>query len=196
MSVCHAPSCLIVRHEGAESNPFSDPRGRAGPSLSKPVASWTSRGNPVASWIQGDTPVCVCGPALLLQEQTKAWLAVAQDLAVMVCVLLSDPTLPHAPAPLPALVATAFLGVLDMVRKKEGGGRKGWGGTQTRHEADDAAQLPPLTAPPLPLITRGRRFGWSRCCACTSSSGCASSSWRPTSGCGRQATGRIPTCKL
>lgn len=66
----------------------------------------------------------MCVPALLLQEQTKAWLAVAQDLAVMVCVLLSDPTLPHAPAPLPALVATAFLGVLDMVRKKEGGGRK------------------------------------------------------------------------
>ncbi len=33
----------------------------------------------------------------------------------MVCVLLSDPALPHSPAPLPTLVVTSFLGVLDMV---------------------------------------------------------------------------------
>lgn len=73
--------------------------------------------------------MCARVPALL-QEQVKAWLAVASDLTVMVCVLLSDPTLPHAPAPLPSLVVTAFLGVLDTVRgdgmcKMVCGGRNG-----------------------------------------------------------------------
>jgi hypothetical protein len=52
----------------------------------------------------------------LLQEQTKAWLHILLDIAVMICVMLSDPSLPHAPAPLPTLVVTAFLGVMDMVR--------------------------------------------------------------------------------
>ena len=50
-----------------------------------------------------------------VQEQTKAWLHILLDIAVMICVMLSDPSLPHAPAPLPTLVVTAFLGVMDMV---------------------------------------------------------------------------------
>lgn len=54
--------------------------------------------------------------APLLQEQTKAWRYILLDIAVMVCVLLSDPSLPHAPSPLPTLVVTSFLAVLDMVR--------------------------------------------------------------------------------
>ena len=33
----------------------------------------------------------------------------------MVCVMLSDPSLPHSPAPLPTLIVTSFLTVLDMV---------------------------------------------------------------------------------
>ncbi|KAL4440994.1 hypothetical protein ABPG77_010425 [Micractinium sp. CCAP 211/92] len=52
----------------------------------------------------------------LMQENTKAWLHILLDVAVMVCVLLSDPALPHSPAPLPTLVVTSFLGVLDMIR--------------------------------------------------------------------------------
>jgi len=57
----------------------------------------------------------------LLQEQTKAWLHILLDIAVMICVMLSDPSLPHAPAPLPTLVVTAFLGVMDMVSCLERG---------------------------------------------------------------------------
>ena len=34
----------------------------------------------------------------------------------MVCVMLSDPALPHAPSPVPTLVATSLLAVLDVVR--------------------------------------------------------------------------------
>ncbi|KAL4457441.1 hypothetical protein ABPG75_012306 [Micractinium tetrahymenae] len=52
----------------------------------------------------------------LMQEQTKAWLHILLDIAVMVCVLLSDPSLPHSPAPLPTLVVTSFLAVLDTIR--------------------------------------------------------------------------------
>ncbi|PSC69024.1 putative leucine-rich repeat receptor kinase [Micractinium conductrix] len=52
----------------------------------------------------------------LLQEQTKAWLHILLDIAVMVCVMLSDPSLPHSPAPLPTLIVTSFLAVLDMIR--------------------------------------------------------------------------------
>ena len=51
----------------------------------------------------------------LQQERTKAWLHVLLDVAVMVCVILSDPSLPHSPAPLSAMVMTSFLAVLDMV---------------------------------------------------------------------------------
>lgn len=52
----------------------------------------------------------------LQQERTKAWLHVLLDVAVMVCVILSDPALPHSPAPLSAMVVTSFLAVLDMMR--------------------------------------------------------------------------------
>eukprot|EP00887_Chlorella_sp_A99_P002798 scaffold6.g2798.t1 len=54
----------------------------------------------------------------LQQERTKAWLHVLLDVAVMVCVILSDPALPHSPAPLSAMVVTSFLAVLDMVRRR------------------------------------------------------------------------------
>ena len=52
----------------------------------------------------------------LAQEGTKARLHVLLDVAVMVCVILSDPGLPHSPTPLSTLVVTSFLTVLDMVR--------------------------------------------------------------------------------
>ena len=52
----------------------------------------------------------------LRQEKTKAWLHVLLDVAVMACVVLSDPALPHAPLPLSAMVVTSFLAVLDMLR--------------------------------------------------------------------------------
>ena len=66
-------------------------------------------------------PASPLPPALLprpaaKQEQTKAWLHILLDIAVMVCVMLSDPSLPHSPAPLPTLIVTSFLTVLDMVR--------------------------------------------------------------------------------
>lgn len=47
------------------------------------------------------------------------------DVAVMICVLLSDPLLPHSPTPLPALVVGASLLVLDMVGEGPRGYR--WG---------------------------------------------------------------------
>lgn len=71
---------------------------------------------------------CTCPPNFFphlpsscrcVQEQTKAWLHILLDIAVMICVMLSDPSLPHAPAPLPTLVVTAFLGVMDMVSLHE-----------------------------------------------------------------------------
>lgn len=49
-------------------------------------------------------------------EKTKAWLHVLLDVAVMVCVILSDPTLPHSPVPLSTMIVTSFLAVLDMLR--------------------------------------------------------------------------------
>lgn len=52
----------------------------------------------------------------LRQERTKAWLHTLQDVAVMACVILSDPTLPHSPIPLSTMIVTAFLAVLDMLR--------------------------------------------------------------------------------
>ena len=70
-----------------------------------------------------------------VQEQAKAWLHILLDIAVMVCVMLSDPSLPHAPAPLPTLIVTSFLGVLDMVRapRRRGSARlaagEGWAAT-------------------------------------------------------------------
>ena len=62
-----------------------------------------------------DPPLLARPASPPLQEQTKAWLHILLDVAVMVCVLLSDAALPHSPAPLPTLVVTSFLGVLDMV---------------------------------------------------------------------------------
>ena len=50
------------------------------------------------------------------QEKTKAWLLTLLDVAVMVCVILSDPALPHSPVPLSTMVVTSFLAVLDMLR--------------------------------------------------------------------------------
>ena len=50
------------------------------------------------------------------QEKTKAWLLTLLDVAVMVCVILSDPNLPHSPVPLSTMVVTSFLAVLDMLR--------------------------------------------------------------------------------
>ena len=50
------------------------------------------------------------------QEKTKAWLLTLLDVAVMVCVILSDPTLPHSPVPLSTMIVTSFLAVLDMLR--------------------------------------------------------------------------------
>lgn len=52
----------------------------------------------------------------LLQEKTKAWLHILLDVAVMVCVILSDPSLPHSPIPLSTMIVTSFLAVLDMLR--------------------------------------------------------------------------------
>lgn len=52
----------------------------------------------------------------LRQERTKAWLHVLLDISSMVCVILSDPALPHSPTPLSAMVVTSFLAVLDMFR--------------------------------------------------------------------------------
>jgi len=50
------------------------------------------------------------------QEKTKAWLLTLLDVAVMVCVILSDPTLPHSPVSVSAMIVTSFLAVLDMLR--------------------------------------------------------------------------------
>ena len=50
------------------------------------------------------------------QERTKAWLLTLLDVAVMVCVILSDPTLPHSPVPTSTMIVTSFLSVLDMLR--------------------------------------------------------------------------------
>jgi len=52
----------------------------------------------------------------LLQEKTKAWLHIFLDVAVMVCVILSDTNLPHSPVPLSTMIVTSFLAVLDMLR--------------------------------------------------------------------------------
>jgi hypothetical protein len=52
----------------------------------------------------------------LQQERVKAWLHVLMDVAVMVCVILSDPSLPHAPWPVSAVAITSMLAVLDMMR--------------------------------------------------------------------------------
>lgn len=52
----------------------------------------------------------------LQQEKTKQWLHILLDVAVMVCVILSDPTLPHSPVPLSTMIVTSFLAVLDMLR--------------------------------------------------------------------------------
>lgn len=51
----------------------------------------------------------------LQQESSKSVLHILLDVAVMVCVLLSDASLPHSPTPAPALAVGAFLLVLDMV---------------------------------------------------------------------------------
>lgn len=50
------------------------------------------------------------------QEKTKAWLLTLLDVAVMVCVILSDPSLPHSPVSVSTMIATSFLAVLDMLR--------------------------------------------------------------------------------
>jgi len=50
------------------------------------------------------------------QEKTKAWLLTLLDVAVMVCVILSDPELPHSPVSVSTMTVTSFLAVLDMVR--------------------------------------------------------------------------------
>jgi hypothetical protein len=60
-----------------------------------------------------------CREDQLRQERTKAWLHVLLDISSMVCVILSDPALPHSPTPLSAMVVTSFLAVLDMVRVTE-----------------------------------------------------------------------------
>lgn len=52
----------------------------------------------------------------LQQERVKAWLLILLDIAVMVCVVLSDPTLPHSPIPRSTMIVTSFLAVLDMIR--------------------------------------------------------------------------------
>lgn len=50
------------------------------------------------------------------QEKTKAWLLTWLDVAVMVCVILSDPALPHSPVSVSTMIVTSFLAVLDMLR--------------------------------------------------------------------------------
>lgn len=52
----------------------------------------------------------------LKQEKVKVWLHILLTVAVMVCVILSDPSLPHSPVPLSTMVVTSFLAVLDMLR--------------------------------------------------------------------------------
>lgn len=49
-------------------------------------------------------------------HRVQAWLHILLDVAVMVCVMLSDPAAPTAPAPLAAMVVTSFIAVMDMVR--------------------------------------------------------------------------------
>jgi hypothetical protein len=50
------------------------------------------------------------------QEKTKAWLLTLLDVAVMVCVILGDPALPHSPVSVSTMIVTSFLAVLDMLR--------------------------------------------------------------------------------
>lgn len=52
----------------------------------------------------------------LHQEARKCWLSMVQDIAFMACMVLSDPRSPHSPVPLSIMLATTFLGVLDMFR--------------------------------------------------------------------------------
>lgn len=52
----------------------------------------------------------------LQQEYSKSVLHILMDVAIMICVLLSDASLPHSPTPAPALAVGTFLLVLDTVR--------------------------------------------------------------------------------
>ena len=81
-----------------------------------PSQACSNRCLPSCLCLHPDTPPASPPCPAAEQEQTKAWLHILLDIAVMVCVMLSDPSLPHSPAPLPTLIVTSCLTVLDMVR--------------------------------------------------------------------------------
>lgn len=123
----------------------------------------------------------------LQQERTKAWLHVLLDVGVMLCLILSEPAAPAAPAPVAAMVLTSFVAVLDTASQGSGKGKLG---THELWGSASVALARPL--PRLPLhwtlpFTR-IRSAWTRCCACTLSSGSASSSLSQTATCTRRHT--------